>query len=92
MGVVPFIPFANNNLQTLDLDNIKKLIDSYDKTYSGFVNDLEDIQQVLFVLTNYGGMREEGVKGIVDFLRKLKNIKQLILIVLVLATKVVFLQ
>ena len=92
MGVVPFIPFANNNLQTLDLDNIKKLIDSYDKTYSGFVNDLEDIQQVLFVLTNYGGMREEGVKGIVDFLRKLKNIKQLILIVLVLVTKVVFLQ
>ena len=75
MGVVPFIPFANNNLQTLDLDNIKKLIDSYDKTYSGFVNDLEDIQQVLFVLTNYGGMREEGVKGIVDFLRKLKKYK-----------------
>lgn len=75
MGVVPFIPFANNNLQTLDLDNIKKLIDSYDKTYSGFVNDLEDIQQVLFVLTNYGGMREEGVKGIVEFLRNLKKYK-----------------
>lgn len=75
MGVVPFIPFANNNLQTLDLDNIKKLIDSYDKTYSGFVNDLEDIQQVLFVLTNYGGMREEGVKGIVEFLRNLKRYK-----------------
>ena len=53
MGNVPFIPFANNNLKTSDLDNVKKLIDSYDKTYSGFVNDLEDIQQVLFVLTNY---------------------------------------
>lgn len=75
MGNVPFIPFANNNLKTSDLDNVKKLIDSYDKTYSGFVNDLEDIQQVLFVLTNYGGMREEGAKGVIEFLRNLKKYK-----------------
>lgn len=54
-GVVPFIPFPNNNTCTSDLDSIKQLIDSYDKTYSGFVDDLEDIQQVIFVLTNYGG-------------------------------------
>lgn len=54
-GAVPFIPFSNNNVCTGDLDKIKNLIDSYDKTYSGFVDDLEDIQQVVFVLTNYGG-------------------------------------
>ncbi len=54
-GAVPFIPFPNNNVCTGDLDKIKNLIDSYDKTYSGFVDDLEDIQQVVFVLTNYGG-------------------------------------
>ena len=54
-GTVPFIPFPNNNVCTGDLDKIKNLIDSYDKTYSGFVDDLEDIQQVVFVLTNYGG-------------------------------------
>lgn len=54
-GAVPFIPFSNNNVCTGDLDKIKNLIDSYDKTYSGFVDDLEDIQQVIFVLTNYGG-------------------------------------
>ena len=54
-GAVPFIPFPNNNVRTGDLDKIKNLIDSYDKTYSGFVDDLEDIQQVVFVLTNYGG-------------------------------------
>ena len=75
MGDVPFIPFANNNLKTSDLDNVKKLIDSYDKTYSGFVNDLEDVQQVIFVLTNYGGIMENGEKGIYDFLRKLKKYK-----------------
>lgn len=54
-GAVPFIPFPNNNVCSSDLDKIKHLIDSYDKTYSGFVDDLEDIQQVVFVLTNYGG-------------------------------------
>lgn len=54
-GTVPFIPFPNNNVCAGDLDKIKNLIDSYDKTYSGFVDDLEDIQQVVFVLTNYGG-------------------------------------
>lgn len=75
MGGVPFIPFANNNLKTSDLDNVKKLIDSYDKTYSGFVNDLEDVQQIIFVLTNYGGLVENGEKGIYDFLRKLKKYK-----------------
>ena len=55
MGHVPFIPFANNNNKSRDLDKIKQLIDTYDKTFSGFVDDLEDIQQVIFVLTNYGG-------------------------------------
>ncbi len=54
-GAVPFIAFPNNNVCSSDLDKIKHLIDSYDKTYSGFVDDLEDIQQVVFVLTNYGG-------------------------------------
>ena len=38
-----------------DLKNIKPLIDVYCKVFSGFVNDLEDIQEVIFVLTNYGG-------------------------------------
>lgn len=53
-GRVPFIPFRNNNDGRRDLDSVKPLIDAYDKTFSGFVDDLEDIQQVIFVLTNYG--------------------------------------
>lgn len=65
-GRVPFIPFGNNNLRTSDLDQVKPLIDAYDKTYSGFMNDLEDVQEVIFVLTNYGGEDLEGF---------LKNIK-----------------
>lgn len=68
-GVVPFIPFKNNQLCTSDLERIKPLIDAYDKTYSGFMNDLEDIQQVIFVLTNYGG------QDLNQFLQDLKYFK-----------------
>ena len=55
IGEVPFFAFSNNNIGTSDLKNIKPLIDTYCKVFSGFVNDLEDIQEVIFVLTNYGG-------------------------------------
>lgn len=55
LGAVPFVAFPNNNLRTGDLDKIKDLCDAYDKTFSGFVDDLEDIQEVILVLTNYGG-------------------------------------
>ncbi len=75
LGKVPFIAFDNNNLRSSDLDCIKKLIDSYDKTYSGFVNDLEDIQQVIFILTNYGGIREQGAEGYNALLEHLKRSK-----------------
>ncbi|OOM82315.1 phage portal protein, SPP1 Gp6-like [Clostridium puniceum] len=66
---VPFIPFLNNNIMTSDLDNVKPLIDVYDKVFSGFVNDLEDIQEVIFILTNYEGT-ELGT-----FLSELKKYK-----------------
>lgn len=68
-GRVPFIPFANNNLMTSDLDNVKPLIDVYDKVFSGFVNDLEDIQEIIFILTNYEG-EDPG-----EFLSQLKKYK-----------------
>ena len=69
VGEVPFFPFFNNNINTNDLINIKPLIDVYCKVFSGFVNDLEDIQEVIFVLTNYGG------ENLGEFMRDLKNYK-----------------
>ena len=69
VGEVPFFPFFNNNIDTDDLKNIKPLIDVYCKVFSGFVNDLEDIQEVIFVLTNYGGA------DLGQFLRDLKDYK-----------------
>lgn len=69
---VPFIPFFNNDLKTSDLDSIKRLIDTYDKTYSGFVNDLEDIQEIIFVLSGYEG---ESLSGFLNNIKKYKSIK-----------------
>lgn len=69
VGEVPFFPFFNNNIDTGDLDNIKQLIDAYCKVFSGFVNDLEDIQEIIFVLTNYGG------QNLGEFMRELKHYK-----------------
>lgn len=69
IGEVPFFAFQNNNIGTNDLKNIKPLIDTYSKVFSGFVNDLEDIQEIIFVLTNYGGA------DLNEFLRDMKNYK-----------------
>lgn len=71
-GEVPFIPFYNNNIPMDDLVNVKPLIDAYDKVFSGFLNDLEDIQEIIFILTNYGG---EDLKTFVNELKQYKAIK-----------------
>lgn len=71
-GRVPFIPFFNNNINSGDLDNIKRLIDIYDKVYSGFINDLDDIQELIFVLSGYGGT---DLNGFLQDLKRFKTIK-----------------
>lgn len=68
-GEVPFIPFHNNEISVSDLDAVKELIDAYDKVFSGFLNDLEDIQEVIYVLTGYGG------QDLKEFVRDLKESK-----------------
>ena len=68
-GAPPFIMFANNELTSTDLEPIKSLIDIYDKTYSGFANDLEDIQEVILTLSGYSGT------DIGEFLSDLKRYK-----------------
>ena len=64
-GAVPFIPFYNNSMRTSDLDSIKTLIDAYDRTLSGFANDIDDVQEIIFVLKNYGGTdKDEFIKDL----------------------------
>lgn len=69
LGAVPFIPFYNNAQHTDDLPLYKDLIDAYDKVVSGFANDMEDVQEVIFVIKNYGG------EGKTEFLSDLKQSK-----------------
>ena len=62
VGEVPFFPFFNNNIDTDDLKNIKPLIDVYCKVFSGFVNDLEDIQGICtkFIYKDYKAIQIES--------------------------------
>jgi SPP1 family phage portal protein len=69
---VPFIEFPNNKNKKSDLDRYKSLIDLYDKVMSGFANDLEDIQQIIYILENYGGT---DLKQFLGDLKRYKAIK-----------------
>ena len=66
---LPFVEFNNTPRKTDDLHKYKALIDVYDKTVSLYANDIEDMQQLIFVLVNYGGT-ELG-----EFLEDLKKYK-----------------
>lgn len=67
LGRIPFIAFPKNKYQRPDLLKYKGLIDVYDNVYNGFVNDVDDIQQVILVLTNYGG------EDLASFMKALKE-------------------
>lgn len=54
-GRVPFIPLRNNKNEIYDLQPIKPFIDGIDIVNSDFVNNLEDFQDVFWILTNYEG-------------------------------------
>lgn len=71
-GRVPFIPFPKNRYKEPDLFKYKGLIDAYDDVYNGFLNDLDDIQQTILVLKNYGGT---DLKQFMHALREDKAIK-----------------
>lgn len=72
MERVPFIPFPKNKLQQPDLFKYKGLIDAYDHIYSGFLNDVADVQQVILILTNYGGT---NLDTFLEQLEKYKAVK-----------------
>jgi len=69
---VPFIEFKNNRNMISDLKKYKDLIDIYDKVMSGYANDLEDIQQLIYILENYGG---EDLKEFIGNLKRYKAVK-----------------
>ena len=71
-GAVPFIPFKNNEELSTDLQDYKELIDIYDKVYADGANNIESIQDAIWVLKNYEGTELEEFQ---DNLRKYKALK-----------------
>ena len=53
-GRVPFIAIENNEECTTDLENIKPLIDAYDLINSNFVNTVEDLKEIIWLVNGYG--------------------------------------
>lgn len=72
-NAVPFIRFDNNTTQKSDLIPVKSYIDCYDKTISDFSNSIEEIQDSIIKLINYGGESDK----LDEFLQYLKRYKVL---------------
>ena len=79
-GRIPFIPFRNNAEGKGDLLMYKQLVDALDKLVSGFANDIDDMQEIIWVIKNYAGELQESdydkdgneVTREIDLLQKLK--------------------
>ncbi len=82
-GAIPFIEFKNNGDATGDLPMYRALIDAIDKLVSGFANDIDDMQEIIWVIKNYAGETAEmdydrdgnPVPRELDLLQKLKTKK-----------------
>jgi len=79
-GKVPFVKLANNSYGTNDLKPVKILIDAYDKVKSGWVNNLDDFQEMVLVLKGYAGIvtsqqRQSGYSELDAFFQNLKTKK-----------------
>jgi len=70
-GMIPFIPLYNNDEEEYDLQPVKPFIDAYDVVNSDFVNNLEDFQDVYWILKGYDG------ENLSEFLHQVKRYKTL---------------
>jgi SPP1 family phage portal protein len=79
-GRIPFIEFRNKAALLPDLPMYKDIIDAMDKVISGFVNDIDDLQEIIWVIQNYDGERSKidydadgnEIEKTVDLLQMLK--------------------
>lgn len=71
----PIIPLWANDEKQSELVGIKEGIDCYDLIKSGFANDVDDAQQIYWILENAGGMDDVDIA---QFLDRLKTVKAVI--------------
>ena len=60
-GRIPFIEFRNNATGLPDLIMYRDIIDALDKLMSGFANDIDDLQEIIWVIKNYAGEKAAPV-------------------------------
>ena len=63
---VPFIEIENNDERMTDLEPIKPLIDVYDLINSNFVNTVEDLKEIVWLINGYGA---ENLLALIENLR-----------------------
>jgi len=68
-GVLPIKPMWGSKLHQSTLVGIKSAIDSYDLIRSGFANDLTDVSQVYWILSNCSGMTDSELARFRDRLK-----------------------
>ena len=74
-GRVPFVSLYNNTGAKTDLEPIKPLVDAYDKVVSGWVNDLNDFQEMVYILKGYAPLTSELETGLSELALFMKNLK-----------------
>lgn len=70
-GMVPFIPLYNNDEEEYDLQPVRPYIDAYDIVSSDFMNNLQDFQDIYWILKGYDG------SNLAEFLYQVKRYKTL---------------
>ncbi|HBF5492345.1 TPA: phage portal protein, partial [Clostridioides difficile] len=71
-GKVPFIPFKNNEKCVSDLTFYKSLIDIYDNNISTLADNLDEIQEFVYILKEYPGT---SLQEFIDNIRYYKSVK-----------------
>lgn len=68
----PVVPMYANMEHQSELVGIKSEIDAYDLLKSGFCNDLDDNNQIFWILKNSNAMGEEDLAKFLDQLKRLR--------------------
>jgi SPP1 family phage portal protein len=72
-GSFPIVPWYANRAKQSELVGIKEQIDCYDLIKSGFANDMDEANQILWILHNMGGMDDDI--SLAKFVERIKTTK-----------------
>lgn len=68
----PIVPLYANPYKQSELVGLREQIDAYDLIRSGFCNDLDDVSQIFWTISNAGGMDDIDLA---QFIQRMKTVK-----------------